>query len=89
MRQCRKIAGLDRHIFGNLLGSAISWRAKNAIDPGGLLQFPSQRVLTAAAANDENFHGTESSLGNEFKASKPKGHVELIHRDYHDWFLGP
>jgi hypothetical protein len=34
-----------------------------------LFQFPSQRVFTATAADNEDFHGNEASLGKHFGAS--------------------
>jgi hypothetical protein len=39
-----------------LFGAGVAGRAKNPINHRRLLQFPSERVLAAATADNENFH---------------------------------
>src|SRR5437763_9758329 len=75
-----QVTRFDRDILADLFGPGISWRTKNAVHAGRLLQFPGERVFAAAAADDEDFHGNAASLGNGANASCSDAEITIASR---------
>ena len=52
----------ERDIFAQLRGARISGRAENFVDPWRPGEFPRERVLAAAGADDEDVHDPKRSV---------------------------
>ena len=53
-----QVARLQADVSRYALRSRIPGENDNFLNAGGLANLPSERVLTAAAPDDQNFHGT-------------------------------